>query len=93
MGKLLGLHYTYEDAEASVAAPPLSETELQAAIVDLAPALRNALIEAAQLGDQERFQAALGELSGAELAALLRRLSDDYRFDVILNYLERKAGK
>ncbi|MFM8443515.1 MAG: hypothetical protein ACKN9W_09275 [Methylococcus sp.] len=57
--------------------------------------MRSELIEAAQLGEQERFEACLGKLVGdhTSLAAFLRRLSDDYRFDVILGYLERKAEK
>jgi PAS domain S-box-containing protein len=96
MGRLLALHYVYQEIEATAAVlPPLSETEAQAAINSLAPALCSELIEAAQLGDQERFQASLGKLTAehAGVATFLRRLSDDYRFDVILRHLERKADR
>jgi CheY-like chemotaxis protein/nitrogen-specific signal transduction histidine kinase len=93
MGSLLGLHYIYEEANATAAAPlPLSEAESQTAIASLAPTLRSELIEASQLGDQERFEECLDKLvEHMSLAAFFRRLSDDYRFDVILGYLERKA--
>jgi PAS domain S-box-containing protein len=95
MGRLLGLHYIYEEANATMTAPPpLSETQAQAAL-SLDPALRSELIEAAQLGDQERFEVALGKLvvEHAGVATFLRRLSDDYRFDVILRHLEREADR
>jgi signal transduction histidine kinase/ActR/RegA family two-component response regulator len=94
MGRLLGLRYIYQAAiTAPTAPPPLSEPEVRAALAGLDPVLCGELIEAAQLGDQERFEAGLGKLARADegLATFLRRLSDDYRFDVILGYLERKV--
>jgi two-component system, sensor histidine kinase and response regulator len=95
MGTLLGLRYMYQEANsATVASSPLSEKEALATLAALDPALRGELIEAAQRGDQERFEAGLGELAGEhpDAADFLGRLSDDYRFDVILRTLETKAG-
>ena len=96
MVRLLGLHYIYQENKATATAPPpLSETKAQAAIANFAPDLRGELIEAAQLGDQERFEAGLSKLvdEHADIASFLKRLSDDYRFDVILRHLERKADR
>jgi CheY-like chemotaxis protein len=94
MGNLLGLRYVHEEAHPAPAAPRPSRAEARAAVAGLSPVLRGELVRAAQLGDRELFQAGLRAVAGAEpgLAELLRRLSDDYRFDVVLDLLDSKGA-
>jgi len=94
MGKLLDLRYVHEELPTVPGAPDPSGPEVRTAIAGLSPGIRNALTEAAQLGDRELFQDRVREMAGASpgLAEFLRRLSDDYRFDVILAFLETKEA-
>ncbi len=94
MGRLLGLRYLFKEMSASVTVAPLLAADMPKAIERLPHPLRDKLIEAAQLGDQEGFLVALGNLPNdlVAAAAFLNRLAEDYRFDVILELLQKKAA-
>lgn len=94
MAKQIGVRYLYEQKETTYEAPiSMSESELNRAVEGLAQEIRHELIEAAQRGDQERFEEALlhPKFKNSALSAALKQLSDDFQYDKVLALLIEKG--
>jgi signal transduction histidine kinase/DNA-binding NarL/FixJ family response regulator len=92
MGEQLGVRYIYQQTATAAMQSPMQETEIHTEIAALPLDLRYELIESAQLGDGERFEASLAqvEAQNTALAATFKVLSDDFQFDKILLLLDKK---
>jgi len=89
MATLIGAQYVYQSRpEEHAAVPPAFKEEMRAAAASLPEAVRSELIEAAQLGDCDRFMSQLKSTPPRSPALLaLKALAEAFQFDQVLDVL------